>query len=182
LSDAQREIVNIVLAVYKTKLQFNPKEDLPEILISIQKGLAGSILPVPAPSDYLYLVNMVLGTVVKYPCFIKQLDKNTLFEQANTYLGGTTTNPIVTVENLGTGKQFAFTPSVGTYVGTYLAIPIDITSTTVGNLTTVTQPTLPDQARNAMIQFAFSRALQKDLSYQEATQEYAKFLQMVQNL
>ena len=183
LSDAQREIINILLGIYKVKLETNPKTELPDILIPLQKVINGTATSgtVVVPSDYLHLVSMLFGGS---PCFIRRYSENTSFELLNTYLQGTTAQPNVLIIGDSTGaKNFLFSPLVtALYQGVYLGIPADITSTTVGELTTVTQPTLPDQARNAMIQFAYSRALQKDQSYQEATQEYSKFLQMVQAL
>ena len=175
LNDAQREVANTILALYKAKLEVDPKTELPEVLISLQSIITGSASsPVAVPSDYLFLINMQLENTINYPCFIKQEDKKLFFESGNTFLQPTTTNPQVVVRNSGSGKELVFTPNTGTYAGTYLRIPPDISD--------AVDPILPDTCKSALIQFAYSRALLKDQNHQEAIAAYQQFLQMTQEL
>ena len=183
LSDGQREIINLVLGVYKAKLEANPQTQIPDILIPLQEVITGTATSGVhiVPADYLYLVSMLFDS---FPCFIKRYGEKTTFESFNTYLKGTSTNPIVTIiGDPSTVRNFMFTPLItATYQGVYLRMPADFGSTTVEDSTIITQPLLPDQARNAMIQFAYSRALLKDQATQESIAAYQQFLQMVQSL
>lgn len=180
LSDGQREIVNYLLAIYKAKSQVNPQEELPEILASLEKTISGTsiVYVLAAPSDYLHLIDMQWGvhSGTLYPAFIRQSQRNTIFEMNNTFLAGTTTNPIVIVKGDSSGsKAFNFIPQVtGDYLGTYLRIPPILTASV--------NPLLPDNTKSAIVNYALASALAKDKNYSESSMFYQKFLQQIQSL
>lgn len=188
LSEAQREVVNIILNIYHAKSSVNQSEKLPEVLMALIEEQATNSLTTPnndLPDDFRYLLNCTYrysdADATAVPCYIKQFDKKIHFNNANTYMAGTQTAPVCYVkENAGqTAREIVFSPNFhsqdgGGYTAAYIKEPPDIDASV--------QPCIPASAHEAVVQYAAAEMLKKDEKYNQSSHCYNQFMQMVQGL
>lgn len=180
LSDGQNEIINKLLAVYRAKRDIVPETPLPLELASIAVKLISSVAAsyISLPTGFLELVAAKWdynngGT--KYPCKIltPQLAQ---FQENNTFLAGTATDPRVWVgvDNSGGSPSIIFRPTystTGVYDIDYLDKPTDMTA--------VINAELPANTHNAIVEFAISKMFDKDQRPDEAQKHYNLFLEQL---
>jgi len=184
LADAQNNIIDKVLAVYRAKRMINPDMPMPYTLESLTAlvtgtGLAASYISVP--SDYLEMVYAKWdsdSTGTQYRCEVMSATYNN-FREDNTFLSATHTKPICQASPITTGSTVLinFLPVykvAATYEVQYIATPTDIAAGQNAKL--------PANTHNAMIHFAVARMLDKDQRLQEAQMHQQIYLQELQTV
>ena len=173
LSDGQREVVNVIF-------KNNPNSQLLKALFMPKSGTDTSSSAITLPSDFKEFVVASYTTVTtedQYPCKIVVYDDFFLREKNNTYLAPSRANPVVYVKpdtTIGRKIYFEPTSSHADYSIVYLTEPTEISSSI--------NPLLPAEAQEAIIIYAFSFLLRKDLRATEADGAYKLFLDMVGKL
>ncbi|MGE5433026.1 MAG: hypothetical protein ACM3QX_18255 [Syntrophomonadaceae bacterium] len=179
LNDGVREVVKIIFSIYRSKRVVNGMEKLPEVL---QRYMSSNSIPVmytpqmPMPADCMYIVGAsysVNGNNLK-PCYERSLSERDPFDQANSFLAATADAPYFYVRFGSIWFEPGITGS-GACEVLYLRRPASASAVT-DSLDTI------EAAHNAVIQFAYSAVLRKDLRTQESLEEYQKFLGMTQQL
>jgi hypothetical protein len=172
LSDGQNEVVNITL-------QRNPSNQILKTLWKTKSG-TGVTNQAITISDFKELLNAKLAVTTTQdlkPCKVVEYNELFLHNKDNSYLNPIVASPVVYVSaTTSLGRLVYFEPSSASsdYTILYITQPTELSGTT--------QPLLPLEAQEAMIVYAFSFLLRKDLRQAEADSAYKLFLDMVGKL
>lgn len=174
LSDGQREVVNIVF-------NNNPNSQLLKALLKTATGSDTTTSNITLPSDFKEFVTVTYSsttTADQYPCRIIAYDKEFLDNEYNSYLSATIQTPVVYLRpfSTATGRKIFFSPSSAhcDYTIIYLTQPTEIDGST--------NPIVPADMQEAIILYAFSFLLRKDMRPAEADGAYKLFLEMAGKL
>ena len=165
LSDGQREVVNTVK---------NPQ--ILKVLLKTLSGSDGTSSAITLPTDFRQFVNATYTTVTtedQKPCRIVNYDADFLLEKDNSYLAPNRATPVVYINATIGLRLIYFEPTSihADYTIKYLKQPTEISG--------AVEPILPEETHEAIILFAFSFLLRKDLRAQEADGVYKLFLEAV---
>lgn len=181
LSDGQRHLINMSLAVWRARRKVNPQIELPVLLTNCFKqtsiNLSGVNAPIPA--DFLDWVNLTFNVSgasgSAYPVFVLPQSAALAQVQANQYLYGDTANKEyfatigatnIVFNTAGTSSPFCTL--------TYIYDPIDMSGVQNG--------VLDDTCQEAIVAFAFAILLQKDERTQDSMAALQEFTAMAQTL
>lgn len=168
LSDGQREVVNSVK---------NPQ--ILKVLLKTATGSNTSGTGITLPTDFREFVNAKWTSVTagtQYPCSIINYNEQFLRDKDNTYLAPIRLNPVVYLNAITGLRLIYFEPASanGDYTIVYLKQPTEITAGV--------DSILSEETHEAIILYAFSFLLRKDLRQAEADGAYKLFLEMVGKL
>lgn len=150
LTDAQVEVINIVLSTYKAKIKADPNEELPEVLRNCIASTTGTGTT-SLPSGFLHALSIYV-TATKLPVFIRPDGRGRAEGMHNTYLASSATQPYCSLS----ASQIVFETSVA-WTLEYLQLPAN-------DIDATHDPTLSKIAYNALIQYATAFLLKKDES------------------
>ena len=172
LSDGQRMVVD---GLY----QKSPKHHLLKTLFKRATGSDTTSSAITLPTDFKEFVNATYTTLTtedQKPCRIVNYDAEFLLEKDNSYLAPNRATPVVYLSATTGLRLIYFEPTSihADYTIVYLKQPTEIDGST--------NPLLPDETHEAIILYAFSFLLRKDLRAQEADGAYKLFLDMVGKL
>ena len=179
LADAQNEIINILLSVYKAKLKADKNAPLPYELESVLNDDTATATPMTVPTSFVALISATYdhnGSGGEKPCYIVDLPMIG-FTEDNTYLIADEFSPSVYLKTATDTLKIYFLPaSSGTPAMTvhFIKTPTDIAS---GQ-----NPTLPATTHNAMIFWATAFLLFKDGRPNEANNMMQLFNQEIQKI
>lgn len=181
LTDGQKEVINILLKVYRAKKAIGGSLSEPlRSLIStkaVDPIAAGEGISIP--SDYLDVIEIWYDSTGGTESIVYVVDgqsKKTNFLENNHYMQGDKVVAFLGYNKDKDQKEFSFsTISTGNAKGTlvYLAMPTDIASEQ--------NATLPGQTHKTIVQYAYADILRRDED-PRASNEYQQFLQMVSQL
>lgn len=167
LSDGQREIVNMILSMYRQRSAINENEKLPEVLRSVLATTNSATGTQTLPADYLtYLALYVNSTNV--PIFVRS-DGVDRHQRVNTYLTSSSSQPYVSI----TATQVVHETGSLAWQMDYIKTPTDLSDSA--------DPSLPPLAYQAIVSYAIAFLLNKDEN-PRATQEFQTFFALTQNL
>ena len=166
LTDAQRETINFVLAVYKQKIAINPEEKLPEVLRVLQGTIATGTGTQNLPTGFLYPLAVYTSAL---PVFIRPDGITRGASKYNTYLASSASQPYCSFS----ATQIVFETSVAWSLEHLVSPSTDID--------TSHDPTLTASAYEAIVEYAIAFMLAKDENPRSA-QHLQKFFQLIQNL
>lgn len=172
LSDGQNEIVNIIF-------QRDPNSRILKTLWKTKSGTGVSNQAILI-TDFKELLNAKLAVTTGddlKPCKVVEYNELFLHNKDNSYLNPIVASPVVYVSaSTSLGRLVYFEPSSASsdYTILYITQPTELNG--------ATQPLLPVEAQEAMIIYAFSFLLRKDLRQAEADSAYKLFLDMVNKL
>lgn len=158
LSDGQREVVDILFSK-------NRKHSLLKSLLKTATGSNTTSTGITLPTDFKDFVNAEYASVTgasKMPCKLVDYDEVFLRDKENSYLTPIRATPVIYL-NATTGLRlicFEPTSSASDYNIVYLKQPTEIASGT--------DPILPVETHEAIIMYAYSFLLRKDLRQAEA--------------
>lgn len=164
LADGQREIVNIISTIYKTKSALNGSEKLPEVLRAIMATTTSQTGTQNLPADYWTWLVIYTGTT---PVYVRPdgLDKTLKF---NTYMASSAAQPYCSI----TSTQVVFETSV-TWFMDYLKTMTDMSGSV--------DPVVPSMAYNVLVEYAIAFLLNKDEN-PRAQNHFNNFITLVQQL
>jgi len=175
LSDAQREIINIVTK----KFRETPGIDIPLVLRPLllsttQTGLNGQSFPLPPNFfDELSLKISVTNPGTQFPTYRRLQNENKYYHQNNSYLKSSNTD--IFYDILPPNLLIESALVNGSITMDYIIRPADIDGIASPNV----DPLLDDIAENAMIHFAFAFLLNKSKQYDRADAEMTLFTNFV---
>lgn len=166
LSDGQREIVNIILSMYKQRSAITANEKLPEVLRNVFATTNSATGTQNLPTDYLTYLALYI-TTTNVPIYVRSegIDKH---QRVNTYLASSSSQPYVSIS----ATQVVNETSV-TWQMDYIKTPTDLSDSA--------DPSLAPLAYQAMVSYAVAFLLNKDEN-QRAVQEFQTFFTLTQNL
>lgn len=167
LSDGQREIINILLTLYKQRNKITENEKLPEVLRSILATTTTATGTQNLPADYLTYLALYI-TTTNIPIYVRS-DGIERHQRLNTYLTSTSTQPYVSISS----TQVVHETGSLAWTMDYLKTPTELSDSA--------DPSLPSLAFEAMVSYALAFLLGKDEN-PRATQEFQTFFQLTQNL
>lgn len=158
LSDGQRQVVDILFAKSK-------KHSLLKTLLKTASGSNTNCSGITLPTDFKEFVNAKYASVTaatQNPCNVVDYDEIFLRDKDNTYLTPIRATPVVYL-NATTGLRLIYfepTSANGDYAIVYLKQPTEIAAGT--------EPILSGETHEAIIMYAFSFLLRKELRQAEA--------------
>ena len=158
LSDGQREVVDILFAKSR-------KHNLLKSLLKTASDTDTTSSAITLPTDFKEFINAsytTLTTEDKLPCKIVDYDEIFLRDKDNTYLTPIRATPVVYLSATTGLRLIYFEPTSihCDYSILYLKQPTEIASGT--------EPILPPETHEAIIMYAFSFVLRKDMRQAEA--------------
>jgi len=163
LSDGQRAVVNVIY-------QRDPHNQNLKTLLKTVNGTNVTNQSIALPAAFKEIVTGELAVSTggtKYPCRVVDYNLEFINDKNNDYLKPIAASPVVYVKASTTiGRLIYFEPtsSVSDYSLLVLTNPTEIAAGT--------NPVLPDATHEAIIYFAFSFLLRKDLKTTEADGAY----------
>lgn len=170
LSDGQRAVVNFIY-------QRDPHNQNLKTLLKTVGATNGNNQGIAVPSAFKEIVTGELAVTTGgtlYPCRVVNYDLEFITDKDNDYLKPIAASPVVYVKaSTSIGRKIYFEPSSANsdYSLVIFTNPTEITSGT--------NPVLPDATHEAIIQWAFSFLIRKESRVAEADNAYKLFFEMV---
>jgi hypothetical protein len=181
LKDGEYECLNFLASVYQAKLQAKPDSMPPDVLralitivVNLSFGSTGTST-VALPGDFFADLHVEYDDNSNAPiaAYRRGENPNRVFSQENTYLPSNQSQYYYWIDaaNLNFGTAVSGT---GAYRLTYLKKPLGISASQDAQI--------GYQAHEAICYYGFAQLLIKDQRMQEATQAFAQYMRILQNI